>query len=353
MHLVKDESDLLNRIVHASRAEVFSVSAPHVIRRYEPYLRQRASQSLGTPWSFRLSLLLPWSLAIREATQKEVTCSNPTRSFPISDEVISNLGEFLDLRSALAGSPDPFRLRFECYDSLPFFKYEMVEDAEGRIMPLKNYQCFAKSSMTRPRISPDEDAVVQSHYDDAQRVIEEFGLCVAELTETDEILNFDIRRLDRTTIYRVHERRIVGICPAGFLWPPAGQSMYDVFISYAGANQAQAEELGKCLESKALTTFLSTHGLSPGDNWPEELRSALLHSGQLAVIVSPQSLDSEWVTSEWTSAWFLRRRITPILFQCDQSCLPPRLRQYQHIDFHRINTFAENAARKLGRLGDR
>jgi TIR domain-containing protein len=86
--------------------------------------------------------------------------------------------------------------------------------------------------------------------------------------------------------------------------------------------------------------------IQAGDPWNEILRAALVGSRELALLASPESLKSEWVTTEWGAAWVLQRRIVPILFRCDVASLPQRLQRYQVVDFHKHKKY-------LGELRDR
>lgn len=73
--------------------------------------------------------------------------------------------------------------------------------------------------------------------------------------------------------------------------------------------------------------------------WDEVIRQGLLNSRELAVLATRESLESEWVKTEWGAAWVLGRMITPIVFRLDPRDLPDLLRQRQWIDYHRFEEF--------------
>jgi hypothetical protein len=109
---------------------------------------------------------------------------------------------------------------------------------------------------------------------------------------------------------------------------------FDVFLSFSSRDQKQANAIHQAATSAGLHLFMAPKELKPGDDFAEEIRNALVGAAQLWMLVSPESLESEWVTSEWGAAWALDKRIVPILFRCSPEDLPDRLRRLQCVDFH-------------------
>jgi hypothetical protein len=108
----------------------------------------------------------------------------------------------------------------------------------------------------------------------------------------------------------------------------------DVFLSFSSRDQEQANVIHQAATSAGLRLYMAAKELEPGDDFAEEIRTALVGAAQLWMLVSPESLKSEWVTSEWGAAWALAKRIVPILFRCSPKDLPDRLRRLQCVDFH-------------------
>jgi hypothetical protein len=111
---------------------------------------------------------------------------------------------------------------------------------------------------------------------------------------------------------------------------------YDVFLSYSERDQSTAQTVQRVLEEARVKVYMAPKYLRPGDDYAEEIRQAIVGSGEIWVIMSPSSLQSEWVTTEWGAAWVLKKRIVPILHRCDISQIPERLRIFQCIDSARI-----------------
>jgi tetratricopeptide (TPR) repeat protein len=74
--------------------------------------------------------------------------------------------------------------------------------------------------------------------------------------------------------------------------------------------------------------------IKPGDDFAEKIRIALKAFPRLWLLVTPESVESKWVTSEWGAAWVLQKEIVPILLRCSPDQLPEQLKNYQSIDYH-------------------
>src|ERR1051325_10108199 len=68
----------------------------------------------------------------------------------------------------------------------------------------------------------------------------------------------------------------------------------DVFLSYASADQQEANLLFDAIINAGGKVFLAAKSLRPGDDFAEEIRKALWASHQLWLLVSPNSLRSDW-----------------------------------------------------------
>ncbi|MEL6408285.1 MAG: toll/interleukin-1 receptor domain-containing protein [Chloroflexota bacterium] len=64
---------------------------------------------------------------------------------------------------------------------------------------------------------------------------------------------------------------------------------YDVFISYSRVDTAFAVQIKKTLEEFKLVTWLDTSNLTVSNDIHEDIRSAILDSRLLVVILSPDA----------------------------------------------------------------
>lgn len=111
-------------------------------------------------------------------------------------------------------------------------------------------------------------------------------------------------------------------------------SQYDVFLSYASDNSSEARLISDAITQAGKRVFLAEKNIHPGHDFEDAIRKALKASREVWLLVSPQSMKSEWVTTEWGAAWALEKKIIPILFRCDNNSLPDRLKRINSIDFH-------------------
>jgi TIR domain len=112
---------------------------------------------------------------------------------------------------------------------------------------------------------------------------------------------------------------------------------FDVFLSYSERDKESAALIHTKVSASGGRIFMAPKEMSPGDDFAEKIRNALVHSRELWLLVSPRSITSEWVISEWGAAWALEKKIVPILYQCDQTALPERLRRIHSVDLHLID----------------
>jgi TIR domain len=71
-----------------------------------------------------------------------------------------------------------------------------------------------------------------------------------------------------------------------------------IFISYAEPDQVFAKDLARRLSQEGLAVWNPHEELSPGDNWASEIGEALAQSDAVLVLLSPDSVGSEWVRHE-------------------------------------------------------
>ena len=104
-----------------------------------------------------------------------------------------------------------------------------------------------------------------------------------------------------------------------------------VFLSYSVADRDFARQLGSQLSKRGCEVWDPTDQLFPGDNWPLKIGEALQESKAMVVLLSPDSMKSEWVRSEIQYALGSRnyeRRLFPVLVRPTQE-IPWILSKFQ------------------------
>lgn len=106
--------------------------------------------------------------------------------------------------------------------------------------------------------------------------------------------------------------------------------MTQVFISYSRKDLSFVEQLAADLQNAGLDIWFDLSGLDGGDRWGRELQNAIRQSDVFLFIVSPNSVESEWVEKEFLYASNLHKRIVPLMYQaCD---LPIWLLNIHYVD---------------------
>lgn len=113
---------------------------------------------------------------------------------------------------------------------------------------------------------------------------------------------------------------------------------YDVFISYSHIDEAIAKDLADKIKSHNIRCFLASDEMVAGDNISDKIKNTLNNVYEIMVLVSSNSLKSEWVATEWGGAWVMGKTITPILYGCAVSDLPDRLAALRGVDIDDIDS---------------
>jgi hypothetical protein len=113
----------------------------------------------------------------------------------------------------------------------------------------------------------------------------------------------------------------------------------EVFISHSAKNRRFVDELAGVLRTHGVPVWLSSTNLLGAQQWHDEIGAALDRCDWFIVILSKQSVKSDWVKRELMRALNDRRfrdRIVPIRYQdCDLDRLSWTLGAMQIVDFSR------------------
>jgi len=115
-----------------------------------------------------------------------------------------------------------------------------------------------------------------------------------------------------------------------------------IFLSYSHHNEPEAEELVKKLEKLHIKCFMARRGLRGGDLFSDLIRQKIQECSEFFLLLTPQSIQSEWVISEWSAAWALRKTIVPILLNCARKDLPERLQSVHSRNYHETDRITKD-----------
>lgn len=126
---------------------------------------------------------------------------------------------------------------------------------------------------------------------------------------------------------------------------------FDVFLSYSAIDEDAARQLCEKIATSGLRAFYARKDLNAGSPFTEEIRNALRSSCELWVLITPSSLKSQWVTTEWGAGWVLGKRVIPILLRCSVEVLPERLRAVQCVDYHETDRLISELQHRIDSKG--
>lgn len=122
---------------------------------------------------------------------------------------------------------------------------------------------------------------------------------------------------------------------------------YDIFISYSAQNEDMAAKLRALFDNHGFSCFLSGKDLEPGSVWADEVRTALSSSKEFIILYSRQSKDSVWVQMEVGAAWAFKKKINPIILDCEVDELPSHLHSYQATKFTELDHFVDKLRNRI------
>lgn len=104
-----------------------------------------------------------------------------------------------------------------------------------------------------------------------------------------------------------------------------------IFVSYSKKDRDFANKLADDLESAGFQVWID-RSIGGGENWRETIESSLKESKEVIIVVSPNSMESDWVRHEGSLAYGWGKKLYPILIATVKS-LPPWLEEYQWVSF--------------------
>lgn len=111
--------------------------------------------------------------------------------------------------------------------------------------------------------------------------------------------------------------------------PTGSDKQIDVFISYSSADREIAEDLANRLRALQLVVFMGHDTITTGPAWRTQVGVALRRCTIAVLLLSAQSLQSDWVRYEIGAIWALNKPVAPALLDCELTQLPELVRDFQ------------------------
>jgi formylglycine-generating enzyme required for sulfatase activity len=119
--------------------------------------------------------------------------------------------------------------------------------------------------------------------------------------------------------------------------------MTQVFISYSRKDISFVDKLVADLQKAGLDVWYDVSHIAGGARWRSEIENALRNSQYVIVVLSPDSIISEWVEREFLFSSNLRRKIIPVMYR---PCEVP----LNYVDLNYIDVQGENYGRNFNQL---
>ena len=96
-----------------------------------------------------------------------------------------------------------------------------------------------------------------------------------------------------------------------------------------------------------LKPFLDEKDIRGGDAIPNAVRKSIQQCDELIVLLSPYSVERQWVLIEIGVAWGLEKRIVPIIDKIAIEQMPDMLAQRKAIDPNRFDEYLDELEERV------
>jgi len=107
--------------------------------------------------------------------------------------------------------------------------------------------------------------------------------------------------------------------------------MNQIFISYAHKDTDFVELLRIKLKEADIVAWVDHNSLKAGTDWQKSIDEGIKNSMAVVLVMSPDSLNSHFVTYEWSYANGLGKAIIPLMYR--EAVLYGKLITLQYLDF--------------------
>lgn len=127
-------------------------------------------------------------------------------------------------------------------------------------------------------------------------------------------------------------------------------SAYAVFVSHSSKDNWIAGQIAKEVEALGGEPWFDLNNLRGGDAFQEEILEAIRNCTEAIVLISPNSVNSQWVSYEIGAVAVQDKRVTPVLNNVPPEAMAP-LRDVSAIDLNDFDKFLRELAGRIGRRG--
>ena len=120
-----------------------------------------------------------------------------------------------------------------------------------------------------------------------------------------------------------------------------------VFISHSSRDKWAARRISDDLNKLGVNTFLDEKDIETGESIDESISAHLKECDECLILLSPSSLNSQWVLIEIGGAKALGKRLVPILLHIGVNDMPSPISKHLARDINEIEKYYEEVQSRL------
>jgi len=120
-----------------------------------------------------------------------------------------------------------------------------------------------------------------------------------------------------------------------------GAADYQVFVSHATADKWLAKVICEKIDATGASTFRDDRDIDGGDDIPDKIRQEIKRSQEMVVLLTPDSVQRQWVLLEVGAAWGWRKsfRIAAILYHVDVDPIPEIIKSKKAVKINDLDVY--------------
>jgi hypothetical protein len=129
---------------------------------------------------------------------------------------------------------------------------------------------------------------------------------------------------------------------------------YQVFVSHATGDKWIAKVICEKVEGTGASTFRDDRDISGGDDIPEKLRQQIRRSQEMIVLLTPESVGSQWVVLEVGVAWGIRKnfRIAAVLVHVGTEPIPKIIKSKKAVNINDFDNYLSEVRKRVKKAKD-
>lgn len=122
--------------------------------------------------------------------------------------------------------------------------------------------------------------------------------------------------------------------------------MLKVFISYSVKDRQVVRWIDREFDERGFKSQMDIEFIEGGDDFTEVIRERIAACDEIIIVLSPNSLNSSWVSYEIACADIMGKRIVPLLLCIEDEDMPTLLRKYLARPINEIDLLANAMMRR-------